>query len=67
MLRKHAPIAETGSQLKTGPSAGVSGTVAIATQPNLAHPTPAGSLTYIAERNCRPDSRGCHDPYLAPR
>jgi hypothetical protein len=52
MLRKHAPIAEKHSWLKTGPSAGASGTVAIATLPNLANQIPAGSLTYIAERNC---------------
>lgn len=58
MLRKHAPIAETSSQLKTGPSAGVSGTVAIATLPNLAHQTPAGSPTYVAAKSCRRDSRG---------
>jgi len=52
------PTAEKSSWLKTGPSAGASGTVAIATQPNLAHQIPAGSPTYGAAKNSRPDFRG---------
>jgi len=58
MPREHAPIVETGSRLKTGSSTGASGTVAIATQPNLAHQIPAGSPTYGAVKNSRPDFRG---------
>jgi len=61
------PTAEKSSWLKMGPSAGVSGTVAIATQPNLAHQTPAGSPTYVAAKNSRRDSRGCHDQHPTPR
>lgn len=53
-----ALTAEKSSWLKTGPSAGASGTVAIATQPNLAHQIPAGSPTYVAAKNSRRDSRG---------
>ena len=58
MPLKHAPIVEINLWLKTGPSAGVSGTVAIATLPNLAHQIPAGSPTYVAAKSSRRDSRG---------
>jgi hypothetical protein len=52
------PTAEKSSWLKTGPSAGASGTVAIAMKPNLAHQIPAGSPTYAAVKSYRRDSRG---------